>query len=172
MDEMPIGYFPPTNSIIVSDTFIDQVNKSLPIITRDVCIVLVIAHEFWHALAKTLNWYKKWNKHEEHFCDMVSGFTLQKMEKMDLLDKKDLTIWEDMFRRMWIVWDDDTHWTAKERVSAFRLGFEMSDRRFEEALISFLPRVDSHKRLHSKAISTILNKDKIDQNQENYKIHK
>lgn len=152
--DLTLVYHRGYNVIFVSDKFIERLNKLLPVIAREICIALAIAHEFWHSIMNQLSKKGIWNKYEEHFCDMIAGFTLKKMEELDLLDWEDIESWEIFFQNIWIIGNPDTHWDSNERKQAFRLWYNMKDESMKEVLTKLAPKKTTHT-FHMKIISIL-----------------
>jgi len=121
-------------------------------IRSDIWFTLILAHEIWHSIQRQLWLFINQTEEEsEHHADFVAWYTLQEMEKMWLLDAKDLDealftfgrlgdicelsrISELVNQKVWKnIW-----WDSKERKWNLSKWYNAT---VDEVLESFLPKI-------------------------------
>ncbi len=145
-EDISIMYIVLSNTIVLSSEFIEKINSILPVITRDICIALAIAHEFWHALVNQTAQHYMYGKWVENMCDTIAGFTFRKMEEIDLITEDDRESWRKMFLNLG-AFDIWTHGGPDERVTAFERWITMSDDDMVKFLHTLNPRYQLLKRI-------------------------
>lgn len=108
----------PWRSFSVNINEIDKLREKW-IITHDVNITMMIAHEFWHHLSEQL-WLRLSNSKEEQFADEFAWYVL-KMMCDDYWSGNDITFTMDFFKKLWdsdeeLKWIMNYHWNGQDRI--------------------------------------------------------